>query len=45
MELKKKYDWHGNDNTRGKVLKENMKNCRRRCDDMKADKVCENERT
>jgi hypothetical protein len=35
------YDWQRNGKRSGKVLKDNMKNCRKRCDDMKADKFSE----
>jgi hypothetical protein len=33
-----KYDWYRNDKTSGKVLKDNMKSCKTRCDNMKEDK-------
>jgi hypothetical protein len=44
MELEK-YVWHRNDKTSGQVLKDNIKICRTICDNMKADKFSENERT
>jgi hypothetical protein len=36
------YVWHRSDKTIGKILKDNKKNCRTKCDDGKRDKFIEN---